>query len=456
MIVALLIFFGLQIFSGWTILSSLKIKEKLSLWEIFAISYGIGMGLISIEIFFIFLFGFKISLWLLLLPWIILSGINIMKRQVLLPSLSYLPQKSLSKLERFLIIAISFEIIYAFFRAILYPMESYDSVAIWGLKAKAIYLAGGLSTNLFNETISTVHHWDYPLLIPIQEMLFYSIFKGINDALVKSIFPTYLLSFLIIFYSVLRRLFERKIALIFTFLLASLPQFNKFATNGYADFTMGFYYSIGFLFLYLWFVKEKRDFVFLSAIFSAIGAWTKNEGIPLCLLNFTLFLILTFSEVIRNKERFSDAVKAIFLYLALMGIFILHWQIFRISFGLKNKIFVEGVFSISRIINNLSRLPIIFYEYQKQFFNPKYWNMVWILFLISIILNFKKAFSKKFLLVTLSLIGIFGLYTAVYIITPLNLRWHLSTTASRLFIHFVAIVVFGLALIFEDRRFEMA
>lgn len=447
MILKIFVYFFLQFFSGWTLICLFKIKEKFSFLEFMAITYGLGMGLVSLEVFLILLLGLHLSFGVVFLPWFIISFFNLFTKRFYFPLISF-PQTKFSNLERFLIFAILFEIAYAFFKAILFPMESYDSVATWGIKAKAIYFLGGLSGQLFRDTINTIFHWDYPLLIPLQEMLFYKTLNFLDDAWVKSIFAFYFLSILAIFYFSLKRLLNRKSALLFTFFLSSLVQFNKYATNGYADLTLAFYYSSGFIFLYLWFILKKNDYLFLSSIFSAIGAWTKNEGIPLCFINFILLIMIACQDnIVKDKEKVKNFKKGVILFLVFMILFILPWQVYKEIHGLKGDLFIKETFSITRFIRNLNRIPIILYEYQKQFFDFKRWNLIWALFLSSFLMNFKRFFSYRLKYISVSLILVLCLYALVYIIiTPKNISWHLSTTVSRLFIHFVAIVVLWLSI----------
>ena len=54
-------------------------------------------------------------------------------------------------IDRLLIAGIALTIGWVFFQAILTPLEAYDAVAIWGLKAKAIFLERGLPIALLQD-----------------------------------------------------------------------------------------------------------------------------------------------------------------------------------------------------------------------------------------------------------------------------------------------------------------
>ena len=449
------------IFAGWSVLRCLDIKKDIGIGETFALSYGLGMALISAQALIIWMTAKVFSPALLMYPWIILFFAGMLNRKPLERRRGF-DKIKLSGFDKFLICAISFEIIYAFFRAVIYPMESYDAVAIWGLKAKAIYFAGGLPIGFFKDMNYATAHPDYPLLVPIQEGILYLMSKGVSDALAKLIFPLYFVSFLIIFYSLVKRTAgirsqsSRRIGLVFTFILASIPQFREFAVNGYADIVVAFYYSLGFLFAYLWYAGERKTgFLFLSAVFSVMCAWTKNEGIFLCFLNM-IFTGVIFFLCARKGDKIIPAViwTAAFYITALM-IFVFPWVVFKASVGLKSDLVTGQTFSVSRVAHNLSRLPAILYEYQKQFFGFKKWNIIWIAFLIFLATNFKKSFSEKASVITASIFAVFLMYTAVYIVTPKDFLWHLSTSASRLFIHVAPLAVFWLAIIFKGKGIKL-
>lgn len=448
----LFVFFAVQIFCGWSVLSALRVKKRFSILESFALAYGVGMGFVSLESFLFLLFKLPVNPGLILLPWVILAAINIFRKSLLTPDRKIIFElAALSRFERFLLCAIVFEIIYSFFRAAVMPMDAYDSVAIWGFKAKAIYLEQALPVDLFKNGEYAFMHMDYPLLIPLQEAFFYNLYQGINDAAVKVIFPAYFFGLLIIFASGLYRLFGRRSALIFTFLLASLTQVNNFSQNGYADLVLAFYYSLGALSIYLWFIKEGRDFLFLAAVFSAIGAWVKNEGIALCFLNLLLLSVLTWvKKGSLDKARLKAAGRGMAFYLTMALLFIAPWYWFRHSLGLNGDLFPGKGGVLARLFGGLGRILKIFDYYQIQFFDIKRWNILWVLFLSTFLFR-GRFFLPKFLPLSLSFIGTFGLYTAIYVLTPLPLEWHLSSSVSRLFIHIVPLAVFWLALVYDDQ-----
>ncbi len=294
-------------------------------------------------------------------------------------------------------------------------------------------------------------HREYPLLIPLAETYFYTFLGSLNDLLVKIIFPLYYIALLTTFYFVSRRFLNRRESLFFTFLLATIPQITDFATNGYADIPFAFYCSISFFYLYLWLRQNKNSILVLSFVFSVFAMWTKAEGLMFALINTAIIIICMVKE--KRIRAIGIAYAAMSLFVVIT--YVLAWR----TIGLAVNADFTGTQAplISKIITGFKRIPAILYEYQIQFFGPKKWNIIWIVFITGFVLGFKKIFSKDILPVTLAILLVFSGYSIVYMLSsvPQGFGWHLSTSGSRLFIHFLPITVLWLALLFKELKLEI-
>jgi len=356
-----------------------------------------------------------------------------------------------SFLEKLFIAVISFEVLYVFFRTFIKPMESYDSMAIYALKSKIFYLHRMIPINFFKNFAYFVPHIEYPLLIPLAETLFYTFLGSLNDLLVKIIFPLYYVALSTISYSISRRFLNRKAALFFTFLLATIPQVTDFATNGYADIPFAFYCSVSFFYLYMWLKQNENPLLALSFIFSIFAMCTKSEGLLFAIINA---VVITTSMAKERRLRPIGVAYALISLCAVI-IYVMGWQ--AIGLAVNSDFTGTQLFPVSKIITGLKRMPAILYEYQIQFFGPKKWNIIWMLFIAGFILGFKKIFSKEVFPVTLAILLVFSGYSIVYMLSsaPQGFGWHLSTSGSRLFLHFVPIVVLWLALMFKELKLDI-
>jgi hypothetical protein len=423
--------------------------------EAVALSYGIGIAAVSLQMMFLSLSGIKFSVFSIMIWWVPFIALALYAHSRGRRS-DFCRGKAIavpfSFLEKFFAAAIAFEVLYAFFRALIRPMESYDSIAIYALKSKIFYLAGMIPPDFFRNFSYFVPHVEYPLLIPLAETQFYTFLGSFNDLPVKIIFPLYYLALLTIFYSVSRRILKRRASLFFAFLLATIPQVTDFATNGYADIPFAFYCCASFFYLYMW-LKDKRGAVLaLSFMLSMAAIWTKAEGLMFAAINSAIIIICMAGE---RKIRFSGIAYAAASMIAII-VYVLGWR----SIGLAvNSDFAAGgnISLCSKIMTGFERIPAILYEYQIQFFGPKKWNMVWVIFIASLIPGCKKIFSKEVFPATLAVFFALSGYSIVYMLSsaPQGFGWHLSTSGSRLFIHFVPIVVLWLALMFKELNLDI-
>ncbi|MGB2706255.1 MAG: hypothetical protein WBC74_05325 [Candidatus Omnitrophota bacterium] len=450
-------------FIGWNVLYLLSGRKGLtgfSFLEQASLSYLFGMGVLTIQMFIMSLRGIGYTRFNILLPWVVVVGLNLLVviarriRGFSVPGTERLPfpeRKAGFRLsEVTLICLIALQTAYNFFRALMRPIESYDAVAIHGLKAKMIYLARGIGENFFGNLSTFFHgaHPDYPLLIPLSQTWVYTFLGNFNDILVKAIFPLFYLSFILVFYAVLKRITKSRFtALLFTFLLATVKQFSDYSTIGYADLEVGIYFALGLFYLYLWFREKEIRFFNISLISSILCLWTKNEGMLLVLVNIFVFLFYLLANV---KKREKRRITAFLLYAAILIYAISAWNTFRQDHGLVNENFNLSMISIGNLIPGLGKIPAILYEYQKQFFGFKKWNIIWILSFFVFITGFKAAFSKNIKYITAALF-LFALgYSAMYIFSAVDIKFFVTSTGSRFLLHILPVTVFWMAIVIHE------
>ena len=291
------------------------------------LSYGLGLGIISIIMTFLSLTGVGFNIFNILAPFVLILVLaNVFNKAFLKHKKAYLKPElkagKMSKLELFFLGAIIFEVFFVFFISLIKPMESYDAVAHWGLKAKAIYFLKGLPHDIFSKLRSegVIITGDYPWLWPFSQDYIHNFIGKFDDFASKMLGPFFFASCLVIFYNILRRISLKRLhAIIFTFFLASIPHFNNYASTGYADLILGFYYSVGFLYLYLWFNESDRSiYLLMSAIFTALACYVKCEGILLASINVMAFLSFILFGGVKNRGKiFKDFIFYIFILVLL-------------------------------------------------------------------------------------------------------------------------------------------
>ena len=368
-------------FVGWNIISfflRINNRDEFFLFEKIGLSYLLGMGVITLELFFLSLLKIQLTHSSILIPWIALILLNLfLKRKP--PEVTNAPDAPLCEKRTFWEIALIFLIflqtVYNFFRSLIKPMESYDAVAIWGLKSKIIYLAHIMAPDFFQKVATNFHgaHPDYPLLLPFAEVWVYTFLGKFNDFLVKAIFPCFYLAFIMVFYAALKRISKnRTFSLLFTFLVASVKQFSDYSTIGSADMELGIYFAVSVIYLYLWLsAKKNAGFLGVSFISSVLCVWTKNEG---SLLFAIIFFVILVYVSLNIKGLTLRKAFALFCYVAGVFSFLIFWNVFKAHNGLVNENFNLTMVNAKNFTSGIGKIPALIYGYQKEIFNFKKWN----------------------------------------------------------------------------------
>ncbi|MDD3905595.1 MAG: hypothetical protein PHS46_03570 [Candidatus Omnitrophica bacterium] len=437
-------------FAGFNIIAAYDKDRVFGSLETAAFSYLFGLGAISLEIFFFGMIGVKFTTVNIIMPWLLFAAINMprLKEWFFKTRARSNIFHKFSRFETIIAFLLAAIICYIFFIASLRPIESYDAVAIWSLKAKVIYFTGSITPDFFTMIEAKFHgaHSDYPLLLPIAQAWFYTFINTFNDYLVKMMFPINFTAFLIIFYVFLNKVISNRLfALIFTLLLSSPGLFANYATNGYADMQMAIYGSITFLALYLW-IKGMGWAYFWTAFFSCIFAmWTKNEGL-ITFFGFILILVMRACHETRDRKfslaTYSRQISAVLI----LAVLFISWALFKIYMNVGNDVVNAQVLMKYDPSTIFTRLLAILYEYQRQIFGVKYWNLSWIAFLLLAVSGYRKLFSEENRYIIVPIFFILFSYAVVFFITPQGITWHLRTSLNRLLIHVLPLALFYVAM----------
>jgi len=435
------VFVIMTLLPGYNVLLLIDGRKDVASLEGLGISYILGLGILSMEIFLLGMAGVDFNLWVIILPWAALSVMNAIRhKKGFFRYCSFKAQKY-DLVEAGLISLVSLQLLYTFFRAVVRPIESYDSVAIHALKAKILYLAGNIPGSFFQDLAGNFHgaHPDYPLMVSFSEVWMYMISGGFDDFAAKWIFPFFFLFFTFVFHAVLYRIVQkRKAALFLTFFMVSIAQVSAYATIGSADLILGAFFFMGFSYMLFWLGDRSNKAYFMLSLLSAMLLfWIKNEGIMLA----AILIPCLFSRLMRkSKKTLREELKpGVILFMLLLCAPILIWMLFVRYNGLVNENFNLSMVNIGRILQNYNKIPQILYEYQKHIFGFKKWNLIWIIMLILAVTGRRFVFSSHVFPASVCILAFFLSYTLVYMMSDVEIGFFLRTTTSRFLLHILPI-----------------
>lgn len=406
-----------------------------------SLPFGIGVA----SVIFIFLNLLEFSFILICLVQIILViflFFTVKNLKQTIPQLGWVNLNKLTKSPIVLIITVIY--IYAwlmdagifFFDSIKEPHGLWDAFNYWNLKAKIISRAPYEWPTLFHQMISENFHLDYPLL---QTGYIANCWLYLNN---ESVWVPIILSFIFTFCTIgllasSVSIFTNKTkGLIAGLILLATPFYMTMGDSQYADNTVGFFYLATIILLT--FARRgttiKPNLLIAAGTMAALSAWSKNEGllfiVCLCFSQLTLLFL-------KNYRKLLTELKYLFVGMLPVLLLIIYYK--SVIAPPNDIVKAQGSETFIKL-TDYSRYTTVakwyaetFCSFGKWAFNP------WWLFLAGLVYSaffYKKTDVKKiqnnlssFMLIVLMLIGFFF----IYIITPLDLVFHLSTSIHRLF-----------------------
>jgi 4-amino-4-deoxy-L-arabinose transferase-like glycosyltransferase len=321
-------------------------------------------------------------------------------------------------------------------------------VANYALKAKIFFLSSEIPAGFFSWGESTVAHPDYPLFLPLVMTWIYT-FTGFNDVAVKLLMPLMYLGFIAVFYSMMKKLFSGKYALVCAFILATIPQLADYATIIHADLILAVFVTVGILY-FMSYMRTLRTFELLLASFMmGSSLWIKNEAMVFAssfALVAVLFLLRSEKKV--KKRVLADVSRSAALLVAIA----LPWILTRFFECAANSDLDIASLTVQRLWENIKELPSLLNLFQQEVFGPKKWNIFWVIFFAALVWKRKKLLTGENLYPVV-FIGVSALayFCAYMFMTGENLYFYVNTTISRFMLHFTGVAaVLGGYLLYEE------
>ncbi len=421
-------------------------KCKLNYWERFGLAYGLGLAIFTFGTFLSSFLGAPFNKYTLLVVFLVLLGtiwaIKRKKRIGLDFKISWNKPTIAVLVLGIIILIVGLS---SLFESVVRPLYTWDALAIWGTKAKAIFSL---------ESIQAVKDYGakpyYPLNIPIAMAIFYHF----GESFVESIFPFYFIAMLAVFYGSLKRCGCGYLGLIGTLMLAVTPFVFFHSTIAYANLPMAFYYMASVIYLYQFFKSNNRAFLMLSSVLLGIGCWTRPDGLIWVFPSLVVLAVYS----LRRKQWLVP----IFYLVPILG-FSLPWSIFaKYIIDASSPYLASALESIKQFftldINTAYVVDILRYFYQQVFMKENWlvvggvlgWGYIWLLFFSVLILYCTKLRKYSYLLALIGL-DVFTLFF-IYYASGFDgrLSWFLETGFNRITLHFFPLLLYQTILLISD------
>lgn len=308
----------------------------------------------------------------------------------------------------------------------------WDAWAIWTLHAKMLG-SQTYFTHLFSDTISWTHS-DYPLFLSANIAVIWKSI-GFNSAFVPACIAY--LTALALVLTILTSFLEKKYTFVGLMLFSVMTYSSilfPFVTSQYADSLFALFALIPFVLLQHIPEKKPLKMFVLIGFFTASAAWIKNEGIM-------FFLIFSFGLIIKYFKKTNVIIH--FGLGALLPLFVL--ILFKIKYAPTSDLMNSSFNDYRNKLIQIENYKVILnYAYTYIIDNCRF---LYISLIAILLLHYKFFYSFCFLI-------IFGLLTAyffVYITTPYDLMWHLSTSLDRLLHQVTPVLLYSIFMAFAKK-----
>lgn len=438
-IIALLLYFFSILSIGWFFIDR---YIKMPMYIKLALSYGLGIAIITGELFFyFFIFRLSVSPWLyggiffqaslaLFLGWLYKSK---RKKEMVLQ------KRPLITVEKITISLIIVIFLFSLGNALTKPPLAYDAMTIWSLRAKILLRDGQINFDEHSYIyLGSPHYRSYPWHVSLAEYWVRQL--GSNEVGVNILPFGYFLSLgLIVYYGVSRHISRLK-ALWLVVFFSSMPLIFYHSFNTYADLTLAYYVSVGALFLMLW-LKEKRVlFLVFSVGYTGWSLFVKNEGI-FYIISLGLALLLAF---LMKQAKISK--KLLFYLLGSLLLPIMGWLVFRSMHHLP--------LSDSPLI--ISWHPKVLLSFVRTLFFDNNWNIWWFIFALGLITRYNIIWrNRQFWPFWTFFVMASGSFIMLYFFTQRAEHALNFTAIARTCISLIPVSIFAFSLLMSEKVKEV-
>lgn len=261
-------------------------SDRLSICETLALSYGLGVGLITWQMLVMSLVRIRFGPWRILAVWVVLWVVYVARRRRRRGGSEVVPVAEPRRARlltarnawtALLLLPVVITCIAMVFRATFMPVWVWDAWAIWDLKARTAFYDGGV-VRFVSDPYYDISQRAHTLLLPLAGTLLYLVLGAPHDA-VQIIPVLFYASTLAVFFTTVRRLGGGVLlAAALTTGLAFFPNLLQWSRHFHTESALVFY-ALGFVsYLYLYEIERRRWLLAVAALLAGFLTQARPEG----------------------------------------------------------------------------------------------------------------------------------------------------------------------------------
>jgi hypothetical protein len=320
------------------------------------------------------------------------------------------------------------------------PLEEYDGWAMWGMKARAIAVLGSADRAVFASDAYDRLHLEYPLLLPALNSLPLQVAGGFSSNTVVLQCLAIGGAGLLAIWALFRDRVRPALLVGFVAAIAAAPAFFDQLGSGYADVPLALFVAAGLGAGSRWLLDGDTSWLALATLFFAAAAVTKNEG-----LLFAASAYVPLLAVAAGRRRVV-AVSA-----AIVVLVYAPWRAYTAVYGLEAPDYdLSSSFDLPLVAGRLDRAPVAAAELLEQSLAPQRFSLLLVLGLGAMALALGPGARRLGVLAAgFTLLSLAGL-TWIYVISPYDVTFYLSTNSRRVVMSLVLGVATLSPLLIEE------
>lgn len=339
------------------------------------------------------------------------------------------------------------------------PHGEWDAWAVYNMKARFFFRGGEYWRDIFSEPTGWTSP-DYPLLLPATIAACWTLIS--RDTVAVPVIVAFLFTFATVGLvtggvSILRGKSQGALA---GLVLVCTPFFIKHGANQYTDIPLAFFFTATIILLHL---KDKlpdgeRRFLLLAGMMTGFSAWTKNEGFL-----FLVAILVSRFVVVVPKDGLKPYLRQMRFFAVGLIPVLLVVIYFKATLATPNRMLFppQGPRLVEKLLDS-SRYLTILDAFVREALGLGNWAASIIPLLLFYLLLFGasiKQEEKRAIVASLLVVGIMlAGYFAAFVLSPLDVSLHLSTSLNRVSLHVwpSLVVIFFLIVRTPEQAFVKA